>query len=125
MMNYKLMTPCAHCPFRFDIPGFLHPDKAEDIANDVLRGSGSFPCHKTLEWIDDNTDEGLESRQTETTQMCAGAMIFAEHCEEWGQMLRIAERMRWYDPAKLALNAPIHTCIEDMINHQIKFGNRR
>jgi hypothetical protein len=111
-MPYKLKTPCRDCPFRHDVPGFLSGERAEEIANDVLRGSGSFPCHKTLDYSED-----FDGKETKNTQMCAGATIFAEHCEQGGQMLRIAMRLGMLNPDELNMEAPVHTCEEDFLAH--------
>ena len=118
-MNYDLKAPCKHCPFRYDIPGFLREERAEEIARDVLRGTGSFPCRKTLDY---DSDDG-EGRETDKTQMCAGALIFAEHCEQWGQMMRIVSSLQLLDLNALKMDSPVFTCEEDMISHHAEQRN--
>ena len=114
-MNYSLIRPCVNCPFRCDRPGFLTQERARDIANEVLCGTGNFPCHKTLDY---NVEDGEPPRETEHTQMCAGALIFAEHCEAWGQMIRIVMRLGLYDPNKLDMASPVHTDMDGFIGAQ-------
>lgn len=42
-----MKTPCKDCPFRSDVNFYLSEPRARQIANDVILGDGSFPCHKT------------------------------------------------------------------------------
>lgn len=65
-----MKAPCQHCPFRRDVKPFLHPERAEEIAYAAENPYSSFPCHKTLEYDEDDGDSfaGAESKE------CAGAL---------------------------------------------------
>jgi hypothetical protein len=84
MFNRK--RPCKTCPFRTGgqaVRG-LHPARAEEIA-DTLLSDGSFTCHDDL--------DAPESKRNH----CVGAMLILEKLEQPNQMMRIAERMGFYD----------------------------
>ena len=68
MTRDYMAKPCAHCPFRTDVPPFLHPERAADIAYSAQNRYSDFPCHKTLEH---DEDDG-EGYRTETSLTCAG-----------------------------------------------------
>lgn len=59
---------CDQCPFRKDVAPFLHPERASEIANHTWNPYNTFPCHKTLEY-DNNEDELCT---TEKSKQCAG-----------------------------------------------------
>lgn len=42
-MNYDLVRPCPHRPFRSDVPAYLHRERCGEIAEGVIRGA-QFPC---------------------------------------------------------------------------------
>lgn len=95
-MKFGVTTPCSDCPFRR--VGFiaLRAGRVREIALAALGPQGAtFACHAT-----------------ENEQHCAGALIFAEKQELPTQMMRIAERLGWYDLRKLA-------------GHDEVFGNLR
>lgn len=95
-MKFDLKTPCKDCPF---IKGSstnttLAEGRLESIVADIRVGM-SFTCHKTLE---------LPSTKQ---QHCAGALVFLEKEENPNQMMRIAERIGFYDHKKLNMDADI------------------
>lgn len=102
-MNFDLTKPCKECPFRNDRPGYLHPERVEEIT-DALFSDQTFQCHKTI-------DKGKP-------QHCAGALIFLEANEAPNQMMRIMERLGTYDRTKLDMSAPVFTDADSMIEHQ-------
>ena len=102
-MKFTMRTPCPHCPFRTDIPGYLRPERMEEIVGDLLWGY-TFTCHETTV-VDD--DDGFEMRDGPKAQHCAGALIFLEHQDRPNQLMRIAERLGRYDRARLDMDAPV------------------
>lgn len=95
-MNFKILKPCANCPFRTDKSnqkGWLGKDRATEIANAILEENKTFTCHKTL---------GSKERSH-----CAGALILIKHHKPksshyYGNaLIQIAERLGLYEPNKL------------------------
>lgn len=43
-----MKAPCKDCPFRKDVRFYLGEPRAREIANKVILGDSSFPCHKTV-----------------------------------------------------------------------------
>ncbi len=109
MAEYGLVRPCAHCPFRTDVPAYLTPERVEEIARSLVRSE--FPCHETT----GEEDEDGHRRQGDNEQHCAGALILLEKIEEPSQMMRIAGRLRMYDPKKLDMEAPVFDSFEEML----------
>jgi hypothetical protein len=64
--------------------------------------SSEFPCHQTA----DADDEG-DYRATEKSVHCAGALIFNEKRNTPNQMMRICERLGFYDMRKLDMKANV------------------
>lgn len=111
-----LTEPCAHCPFRNDRPGFLTQGRAMEIIACMKRGE-TFPCHKTLDY---SSAEEMDDEPVTTgrTAVCAGYAILAHLRNEPPQIMQIAERLGFFDPRKLNLNAPVHRTAADFINAQ-------
>lgn len=99
-MQFDLKTPCKDCPF-LKHKSFLSADRAEEIADYTVEDDVVFQCHKTL-----------ESKKGE--QACAGALIMAERRGRKGNLLQIAQRLGFYDPAKLDMDAPIYETTQEM-----------
>ena len=110
-MKFDLKKPCAQCPFRTDITPFIRPERAEEICASMIDLQQAFPCHKTVDY--NNDGDGVE---TPDSQHCAGAMIMLEHMDRPNQMMRIAERLRFYDRNKLDMTAPVYTSDDEMID---------
>ena len=119
-MNYTMTTPCPHCPFRTDIPGYLSEERMQDIIDALLSGK-TFTCHKTT--VPDEHDEGA-MRDGPNAQHCAGALIFLEHLEAPNQMMRIAERLGFYDRTKLDMNAPVPDDQWELVDHHAMGSGR-
>lgn len=103
-MQFRLRTPCAHCPWRSDRPPFFGRDergyaRAREL-EDSLQGNHVFPCHKTATWDEDGVQQ-----HTANTQACAGALITMQRGEGMGNLLRMMARLGVYDPSVLALDA--------------------
>lgn len=108
-MDYTLTHPCSNCPFRKDRPFPLPAARVEEIRDGLERGD--FTCHKTT--ID--TEEGDERMDGPKAQHCAGALILLEKLERPSQMMRICERLGFYDRTKLKMDAPVYDTFEEMI----------
>ena len=104
---YRLVSPCAHCPFRNDIPPFLTRARVREIQRSLE--CGEFPCHETVTY---DEDDGEYVPRDEAH--CAGALILKEKLGESSQMMRIAERLGMYDPRKLKLDAPVYDSFDEM-----------
>lgn len=98
-MNFDMKKPCSNCPFLKSGGIRLHQKRVREIAAALLDSQGrTFTCHRTT--VDSDDDErGMVDGPNATH--CAGALIFAEKNGNQTQMMRIAERMRWYDPGAL------------------------
>jgi len=75
-MRVTLIRPCADCPARVDIPGYLRPGRAAGIIGGLLEDDWAvFPCHQTTVTRED-PETGIQDRvMVETSHMCAGFMI--------------------------------------------------
>jgi hypothetical protein len=111
MMKMDMKRPCAQCPFRYDVPGYLTGRRAEEIA-DALLSDQSFACHKTVEYDDDG-----EGDVTGESQHCAGAAIWLEHQERPNQWMRISKRLGFYDPSALDMESPVFDDYYAFIEH--------
>lgn len=110
-MHYNLSKPCANCPFRNDIPGYLARERVIEIAESVLNQQ-SFPCHKTT--VEDDGDEAVgELVSTADSEQCAGAEIFAAFHGRSSQMARIAERLG-LPVARLDMTSPVCRSVTEM-----------
>ena len=89
-MKFTRTTPCEHCPFRVDVPGYLHRVRAVEIAQHLM-DDGEFPCHKTV--THDEDEDGEYAVTTGREVACAGAMIAQNAAVGPGQMARVAERL--------------------------------
>jgi hypothetical protein len=96
-MNYNLTTPCADCPYLIKMQRGFTLQRLFELA-----GEGSFHCHKT----GTQDEETGDFQPTATSSHCAGMLIFFEKRAP-NQMMRIAERLRLYDPHKLDLTAKV------------------
>jgi hypothetical protein len=94
-MNYKLTTPCDSCPFLIG-SGFT-------FASLVRHSSGEFGCHKACK-LDEETSTYEPHAKT---PHCAGALIFLEKQDRPHQMMRICERLGFYDRTKLDMDANV------------------
>lgn len=115
-----LVRPCAHCPFRTDIPPFLRAARIYEIAAQLP--NGYFVCHETIDY-DQEPEEGADGEEpeaalTEKSEHCAGALILLEKLEQPSQLMRIYERLNAYDATKLDMSAPVYDSFEQMAEAQ-------
>ncbi len=111
-MNYRMSNPCPQCPFRNDIEGYLTAERVDEICDAVLRQQ-SFPCHKTTE-AREGEDGESEMCETEDSEQCAGAEIFAMKHGVCSQMRRISGRLG-REVAELNEDAPICEDVDEML----------
>src|SRR5690242_1901804 len=96
-MRYTMTTPCDQCPF-LDNAQMRHGFPMSRLREFA---SGEFPCHKSA---DGSSGEYLA---TTDSVHCAGALIFNEKRDRPHQMMRICERLGFYDMTKLNMSAPV------------------
>ena len=112
-MNFDLVRPCAKCPFRTNcLEGWLGEERAEEIISGITDQQATFTCHETTKF-----DEDEEEVRHDGEQHCAGALILLEKLERPGQLMRIAERLGYYDRTKLDMEAPVFDDECDFIHH--------
>lgn len=113
MKRLHLTTPCAHCPFRSDVPGFLRRTRAREVARDIQRG-GEFVCHKTTVY----DEERERMMRTRRSLSCAGSLILMEKSGSGpNQSARVMERLGLYDPDSLDMDAPVFASFAAFIKH--------
>ncbi|ABO60538.1 hypothetical protein Bcep1808_7668 (plasmid) [Burkholderia vietnamiensis G4] len=112
-MNFDLKKPCKDCPFRSDITFHLNTERVEEICDAITRKQQTFACHKTTQHDDETGDHIPHDKE----QHCAGALILLERMNKPNQMMRIAERLRYYDRQALHMDAPVFETPEAMIAH--------
>lgn len=107
-MKFNLRTPCKNCPFRSDIDPYLTVQRASEIAN----CNGVFACHKTTQ----HEDETDETYIDQSTSACAGFLIHRELRKDISQGMRIAERLRLYNPRNLQMkNTTVYSTLLHMM----------
>lgn len=112
-MKFDLRRPCENCPFRSDVILPLEVERVEEIVSAITEQDKTFACHKTTRF-DPNDGEAVLSNPKE--QHCAGALIMLEKMERPNQMMRISERLGFYDRTKLEMDyVPVYENGEDMI----------
>jgi len=97
-MKYTMTEPCDACPFL---------NSAQMKRGFTLRrlrefASGEFPCHQTA-----TANEDGDYCATDKSVHCAGALIFNEKRDAPNQMMRICERLGFYDRTKLNMDAAV------------------
>lgn len=107
LRNMRLRAPCDNCPFRHDVHRFLHEKRYADIAASVIDRGENFTCHKH----NDFDDEG-QAVNNLRSMSCAGSMIFLRHVGKPNTMMKVMERMGWFDSSKLRMDAPVYTTRE-------------
>jgi hypothetical protein len=119
-MRFNLKRPCAHCPFRSDVKGFLNPERAEEITTAVLQEDKTFTCHETITGEHDLDDDGIPYayHPGAEDQHCAGALILIEKTRSANQMVQLAERLGLWDKSKMHFDAPVFETAADMIAAQ-------
>lgn len=116
-MNFDLIRPCPHCPFRTDcMEGWLGRGRAREIAQSLLVADQPFPCHRTTKW-DEDGEGGPEPVPDPRDQHCAGALLVMEAEGAAPQLARIAGRLGMYDPDRLDTRAPTFGSMREFIAH--------
>ncbi len=116
-MKFDLVTQGESCPFRNDIEPYLHRERVREILEGIFDLDQSFSCHKHNEFGDGDEDED-EVIHGPNTRHCAGALILLEKNDTANQMMRIAERLGFYDRRKLKMDAPVFNTAAEMLLKQ-------
>jgi hypothetical protein len=103
-VNFDLKKPCSTCPFRHDVQPFLTLPRAKEILGEIIDEDKTFSCHKHNSFDDDG-----DVRETKNSQHCAGALILLERANRPNQLMRIAERIGYYDRRKIDMTAPVYS----------------
>lgn len=107
-MKYDLRKPCNNCPFRSDVKPYIRSERVEEIIG------VPFACHKTTKF----DDEG-EHLEHDEERHCAGSLILHEKMNQPHQMMRIMERLGFYDRKKLDMEAAVYDDAYGMLDaHQ-------
>lgn len=124
---FKLKQPCKDCPFRRDSPkGWLGGERARQIADSLheengMGGGSVFPCHKTVDYSDEDHEAGRTNRLQESNAYCAGAISVVEkECQQGGPLplpLQIAERMGLYDPTSMKIDDTTFDSFDEFVDH--------
>ena len=97
-------------------PGpFLARDRAQEIA-DALHADASFHGHRTLDYNNEDV--------TNTFKHCAPALIVLEREERPNQMMRIGERLGFYDRTALVMDSPVPDTLDDLVAAHNNPGRR-
>jgi hypothetical protein len=117
-MKFDLKRPCQDCPFRSDRHFGLLPDRVRQILGDERKGrqwwpASSFPCHKTIDYRDDDS-----THVPQTAQQCAGVMIILTREGRPNDAMQIGERFKRCDPKGLDMTAPVYESTRAAIEGQ-------
>lgn len=112
-MKMDLITPCKSCPFRTDIEFPLRNARVREILAAIFDRDMTFACHATVDYgreeqKDEDEGEQRPRRSEPGEQHCAGAMILLTKAGRPNQWMRIAARIRAFDPSRLKLDAPVY-----------------
>ena len=88
-------APCAKCPFRKDVPIYLHQARRAEIAATLINGGG-FDCHATVDYSNED-EHGDVVPDSGDASLCAGAMASLAQSGGSNQMVRIAARLGMLD----------------------------
>ena len=95
---FKLKRPCANCPFRKGQGEFfqLAPTRLTEIFE-----AGAFPCHKTVDYTEDE-ETGKEMHLFDRrTNLCSGLMALLWREGRPNQIMRVAMRLGSLNPDEL------------------------
>jgi len=101
-MKYTMTSPCDQCPF-LNTPQMKRGFK---LARLKAFAESGFPCHQTASAVEDE-DGFSEFHANDKSVHCAGALIFNEKRGYANQMMRICERLGFYDASKLDMEANV------------------
>jgi hypothetical protein len=122
-MKFDLVRPCDNCPFRCDRATGFGLRRA--FVREILGGgqgrawwpTASFPCHKTIEYGD-----GDRTVIPPTAQQCAGVMLILQREHRPNTAMQLAQRLGFWNPAKLDQNAPVYESTQAAIEGQERTG---
>lgn len=125
-MSYKreakpatfLKQPCPQCPFRNDIAPYLTPGRVRQIEREVIGGQQDFHCHKTTGFTEPDDEGEQDTCVTPESKRCAGMAILCEKLNRPTQMMRIEERLGFYDRAQMKMDAPVFNSFAAMAKAQ-------
>lgn len=81
-----------------------------EICKGLMQFDVEFTCHETL-----NYDENDETCSTAESQHCAGALIFLEAQNKSHQMMRIMERLGYYNRFKLKMQSSVFKSMKEVM----------
>ena len=93
---FKLVRPCANCPFRRGVGETFGLRRARLL--DIF-DAPAFQCHKTVDYGDD-----LEGEPGDKPQQCAGLMGLLAKIGRPNQIMQVGERLGYFDPDGLDLS---------------------
>jgi hypothetical protein len=123
-MKFDLKRPCPACPFRSDVTPYIRAARVKEIERGLVREQGTFACHKTVDYENEDEDGEAEHCPSEGEQHCAGALILLERIGRPNQMMRIAERLGMYDAGALDIEAPVYGSFRAMYQAHIAAAKR-
>lgn len=106
-MRFDLRAPCRRCPFRSDVRPYLSAARALEIVEAITDGDATFSCHQHNDFDEDDNGECVVIEGPDA-QHCAGALILLERAAQPNQLMRIAERLRFYDRSRLRMDSPVY-----------------
>lgn len=109
----QLVRPCAKCPFRTDIKPYLTRARIRGLERDIVQRQGDFYCHQTTKEVDSD-DGGTDMAITSKSKRCAGMAILCEKINRPTQMMRIDERLGFYDRRLMDMDAPVYETFAEM-----------
>lgn len=88
--------PCAKCPYRKDVPIYLHVERRQQIMDAAIHEDQYLPCHEHTVY-DEETDDMVDAGGP----MCAGQAKSVLLAHGSLNIMRIAGRLGAFDPDKL------------------------
>ncbi len=117
-LNLNLKSPCKTCPFRKDsMFGWLGEDRATEIIDCIAGGShGSFTCHNTNEFGEDDEGFGI-AIETDKSEHCAGALILLHKTGRTNFAMRFGYMLKIFNGDDLKNQDSVFDRLEDFIRH--------
>jgi hypothetical protein len=111
-MRFDIKRPCAHCPFRKDVPGYLHRERASELARQLVDDDLSwFACHETT-----GVKGGKRVKRSDQSHCMGAAMVL------WRQGMpnvatRIALASKLLRVEDLNVSAPVFDSMDQFAKH--------
>jgi hypothetical protein len=120
-MKFDRTKPCDNCPFRVDIRGYLHGERARQLIDDLLADDFAwFGCHKSTA----TTEEG-ERVCVDTTQQCVGSLHMLMRSNAINVATRLAAAVGEIDLDALTGSEKVAATREAFIvHHALSWGVR-